>query len=249
MALAPCLDCSRKISRSATFCPHCGRPRDLEDVGDGSSVSVTTLAIFLVVSGALSGLSWLLPGGKAYWFPGVLFGLGFALACRFNPALSLSFASVSGIIYYLALQVGAWASNAISELLGVQEAIHLWGAISGFLGAFLLLQVTALFYGHPVLVWRSAVVFAGTLIGFGLVESVVFTGLNSIAVYVTGYVLWQSVVGVLCYRAVRASLEHRYSLAGFSHRLRSVLAGPSVQLIGLLASLAALAQYFLGKEQ
>ena len=127
------------------------------------------------------------------------------------------------------------------------------GPISGSVGAFLLLQAIALFYGHPVPVWRAAVVTAGALIGFGLVESVVALSWNvpkveKIAVYVTWFALWQSVVGILCYRTVQATLEHGDSLAGFSNRLRSVLAGPSVQLIGFLASLAALAQILFSGE-
>jgi len=59
MAIVYCEDCGEKVSKDATVCPHCGKPRDAETRGSWISAYVRN---FAVISGTLGIL------GSAIWF-------------------------------------------------------------------------------------------------------------------------------------------------------------------------------------
>ncbi|MEL7061113.1 MAG: hypothetical protein AAGN46_13915 [Acidobacteriota bacterium] len=163
----------------------------------------------------------------------------------------MAFGAISWLIYFIAVHAGFASIILMNEAVeGVgwdwEMVDRLWGPVSGSVGAVLLLQAIALFHGHRVPIWRSWPVVAGAVIGFGMVESMLRLTLSSqvatqMLTAAFWFSCWQAVVGVLCFRSVRATLEQERLENGLSLHLRTFLTGPVVQLLGLLASLIALA--------
>ena len=255
MALVPCPDCGRLLSPVASFCPQCGRPATI-GTATGRSTSMLRLALFLILAGSTAGLMWAVIARKGFWLPGLFFGVGFSLSVRFRPHTLLSFASVSGIIYLIAYFTGQLTSIAFAHwgVISGLGYIPVWGVLSGAIGAFLLLQVIALFYDVRVPILDWSVILAGSVIGFAFLEAVARVAgfgkdtIEDTAVPMIGFAFWQATVGVLSYRAVGRATNEKRPSGAFSLWLQQVLTGPAVQFLGLVATLLSLFQILWNLE-
>lgn len=198
-----------------------------------------------------------LMASKGFWLPGLLFGIGFSLAARFRPHLLLSFSSVTAFLYLIAYFAGSYLAAGLGEIgiISTSQVGFVWGAFSGAIGSFLVLQVIALFSDLRTPLLNGSVVLAGTLIGCLFVEAVLrsmkgFGGTTKqdIAVLMTGFALWQSAVGVLCQKVVRRTATRKLAAGSFSLWMQQALTGPAVQFLGLVGTLLGLVQMFWGME-
>lgn len=243
MALTACPDCHRSISALASQCPHCGRPQG-SDIA--RSTSLVRLAFFLLIAGAGAGLAMHFAPERGYWLPGLFFGIGFSLAVRFRPHLLVSFASVAGVIYFVAYHSGLAAASGLLEL-GVLPQTWMgatWGALAGGLGAFLLLQAIALYFDVRLPVWEWSAPVMGAIAGAFFVHTVLQVKEHrSMLVLVIFFALWQALVGTSCQEVVQAR-ERKTLSGGFSLWLHQTLTGPVVQFLGLVATVLSLVQWF-----
>lgn len=251
MTLVPCPDCRRLLSPIAQHCPQCGRPAT-NSAGTRRAISGIRLTFFLLISGSAAGLLWLTFTERAYWLPGLFFGIGFSLAIGFRSYLLLSFSSVTGALYAIAFNAGCLLSAVLRDtgLIPSWGFVPVWGVLSGAIGAFLLQQTIALFNDVRVPIANWPAIVAGSVFGLGLVEAILqeeSLGKNASRILViAGFALWQAVVGLLNYKAVgRATARTRLS-GGFSLWLQQVLTGPAVQFLGLVATLFGLYQMLWG---
>lgn len=241
---------------------HIAKTRYVRELTLAGAISGVMYAFILVYKGESESLDTF----AFQWFPGLVFGFVLARVQQWPNHVALSFASISAVVYFAAVQIVFVYFSVFSKSTGgVPEPTLPEYVIAGFLaggfGAFTLSWTSKLF-GDSKRVASQAVLT--TLIGMatGPIFIILFlqnashsrpveaTTMDDLVFFIktalttsAAYISWQLAVGL----RVDSDLQNSERIASaekFSQRLSSFLQGPIVQLIGLIGSVLGIVSFF-----
>jgi hypothetical protein len=162
------------------------------------------------------------------WFPGIFFGLVWAVMHFRSASAVVSFATLSGCIFYGVVEVGF--------KLGWGAPGYLFALCCGAPGAAAL-AVTAKLFSDVALEWRSVLKVAA--VG----AAALYVMMNQVGSVQMMFAVWQAAVGAAMTASIvgKPQVRHR---APFEERLNGFLQGPLVQLLGFIGTVIGLISLF-----
>jgi hypothetical protein len=256
MALISCPDCNHNISTLALSCPHCGRPSGktiqpkIWSTESGVKFLYTRIVGCLFISGILSGLileflpafsrfDWLPGDFRMQWLPGFLFGAAIVAATRTKAFMGLTYATITGVIYYSMTIVYILISDPF-DFSGPNWRVLVAGSLAGGLGSILVSAVTSRFVDRKISVGSYIpILFAGSMAGiwlgyFGEISQP--SQLENI-LWLSGWTVWQVPVGYLMYKNIAKGSNRTNGKGSFEERLASYLDSPISKIIGLVGTI------------
>jgi len=207
--------------------------------------------ILLAMSAMLSAVVWTRYQSRdaSAWVVGCIFGLALGVIHLNSYEFLIALAVASGAAFVLVITIAARILS-YQKLFGtasIAVRIRNWGinsvagAVAGAIGALIVSVALKCILGISLDLRREAIeVTAGALCGILFLQKVPRAFPNWIH-HVLAFLIWQIPVGLVLGSSVNlVPLDERSPI--FADKFRAFLAGPTIQFVGLVASVASIAR-------